>query len=304
MHPSNDSKGAPLESGVPLDGDLVNLISTILSVSRNGGREPLQPWAVGELPRCHSVAFAPGMWMRCSQRHPKLGVCSYQRTGLGCPADHYCSASPRGLGSSMLTEGYKSAGSSLGLWGFTFPEKASRNWGSKAKMFLNSFEMFVSKCIFSQKPLKVTSSEEPLGHRVPSLCFKKNCRCRRLMRNYCVSQWPREWVNTEPRGHVICPFLPGKTQACLLHTVSSAGAGFGTVVPNSARASLCVLHLCDSAQGLGLPGAPHGDGILFLLWHGSLENRYAQGCLSCSTSHWIMTNSAMNSNSSYISMAF
>lgn len=39
-------------------------------------------------------------------------------------------------------------------------------------MVLNSFKMFVSKCISSEKPLKVTSSEEPLGHRVPSLWFK------------------------------------------------------------------------------------------------------------------------------------
>lgn len=43
MHPSNDGEGAPLESAVPLDGDLVNHVSTILSVPGDGGREPLQP---------------------------------------------------------------------------------------------------------------------------------------------------------------------------------------------------------------------------------------------------------------------
>lgn len=68
-------------------------------------------------------------------------------------------------------------------------------------------------------------------------------------------------------------------------TLLLTGERFCPVVPDGSCATLRVLHLCDSTQGLGLLRAPHWDGILFLLWHSSLENRYAWGRPSSSTSH-------------------
>lgn len=76
----------------------------------------------------------------------------------------------------------------------------------------------------------------------------------------------------------------GRNNRPCVHTVCLAGERLCPVVPDSARASLRVLHLRDSPQGLGLLGAPHRDGVFLLLRHCSLENRYTPWPLNCSTS--------------------
>lgn len=53
------------------------------------------------------------------------------------------------------------------------------------------------------------------------------------------------------------------------------GTGLCSVLPHGAGSSACVLHLCDGPSRMGLPGAPHGDGVLLLLRHGALEDRYS-----------------------------
>lgn len=71
-------------------------------------------------------------------------------------------------------------------------------------------------------------------------------------------------------------FVPGRNNPLCVHPACSAGERLGSVLPDGARASPRVLCLRDGPQGLGLLGAPHWDGVLLLLWHCSLENRYTR----------------------------
>ena len=73
---------------------------------------------------------------------------------------------------------------------------------------------------------------------------------------------------------LISLFIPGRNNPLRVHPARSAGERLGSVLSDGARAAPRVLHLRDSPQGLGLLGAPHRDGVLLLLWHCSLENRY------------------------------
>lgn len=50
------------------------------------------------------------------------------------------------------------------------------------------------------------------------------------------------------------------------------GSGLGSVLPDGAGSALCVLHLRDGTERLGLFGASHGDGVFLLLRHRPLEN--------------------------------
>lgn len=68
----------------------------------------------------------------------------------------------------------------------------------------------------SEKPLKIASSKEasrlPCAHLL--YLSKTYCRCMPLIRNYCMSQWPR--METEPRAEGLLPFPPRKEVSLFL----------------------------------------------------------------------------------------
>lgn len=80
------------------------------------------------------------------------------------------------------------------------------------------FLLFKSICVQVSPPQK-SHWRSPLlkmhpGHLEPLYVSKTNCNCWLLIRNYCMSQWPREWVKTEPKGDRLVPF-PSRREVSL-----------------------------------------------------------------------------------------
>lgn len=65
----------------------------------------------------------------------------------------------------------------------------------------------------------------------------------------------------------------GLIEPILKHALFIPGSGFGSVFSDGAGSSLRVLHLRDGTERLGVSGASHRDGVLFLLRHRALEDR-------------------------------
>lgn len=85
---------------------------------------------------------------------------------------------------------------------------------------------------------------------------------------FCITNYVQIFLSSWNLMWQISPYSNSNEQ------IIFAGQRFGSVVPDCSGAALCVLHLCDGSSWMGLPGAPHRDGVLLLLWHSLMENRY------------------------------
>lgn len=76
-----------------------------------------------------------------------------------------------------------------------------------------------------------------------------------------ILMWPPEGLH------------PSGWEPTLKRAIALPGSGLGSVLPDGSGSSLCVLYLRDGTKRLGVSGAPHRDGVLFLLRHRPLEDR-------------------------------